>query len=190
MQNQKSNMRIEIQKKIMPEAVMNLKVSHTHHFLLAEREAAVLDIHLLFVAVLSPHFTFSLPAGGVAEIAAAMTSLWDQRAGQVGGSNRACRHKSSARQGLLTGDCATFLRVSGRTARPQSRQYKCDRQSRGVLISGWSRYDKQIWGWFVQGRNWPEPCFQPEEQFYMCNLQMWDKFWNIRFSQSLIFFTF
>lgn len=173
MQNQKSNMRMEIQKKIMPEAVMNLKVSHTHHFLLAEREAAVLDIHLLFVAVLSPHFTFSLPAGGVAEIAAAMTSLWDQRAGQVGGSNRACRHKSSACQGLLTSDCATFLRVSGRTARPQSRQYKCDRQSRGV-----------------QGRNWPEPCFQPEEQFYMCNLQMWDKFWNIRFSQSLIFFTF
>lgn len=144
MQIQKSNMRMEIQKKIMPEAVMNLKVSHTHHFLLAEREAAVLDIHLLFVAVLSPHFTFSLPAGGVAEIAAVMTSLWDQRAGQVGGSNRACRHKSSARQGLLTGDCATFLRVSGRTARPQSRQYKCDRQSRGVLISGWSRYKSLI----------------------------------------------
>lgn len=45
-------------------------------------------------------------------------------------------------KGYLTGDCATFLRVcweDSKSAEPAVQKCKCDRQSRGVLISGWSR---------------------------------------------------
>lgn len=45
------------------------------------------DIHLLFLTAPSPGPTFCEPTGEVAEIAAPVTSLWEERAGQMEGKS-------------------------------------------------------------------------------------------------------
>lgn len=57
------------------------------------------DIHLL--SLTAPHFTFSVPTGEVAEIALTVTSLWEERAGQVE-RKRGLRQPSMSAQIILT----------------------------------------------------------------------------------------
>lgn len=104
-------------KKIIPEADRNVKVNHSHHFWLLDRDD-VADTHLLFLAAASPRLTFSVPTGEVAEIATAVTSLWEGYSRTDGGrewaeaAERVGTNHLHAR-GYLTGDCSTFLRPRG-----------------------------------------------------------------------------
>lgn len=62
------------QIKIIPGADRNVKVNHTHHLLLLDRKR---DVHPLFLTAPLPRLAFPVPTAEVAEIAAAVTSLWE-----------------------------------------------------------------------------------------------------------------